>query len=516
MEKNVKQEEGRIRQFLSKVRTRLGIHAVLKKSICCLSVGMVFAALTGFLACVFPLYYAVHIQLGILGISLLVGLIWSLAAYPDIKQAARAVDNLGYQERFATAVEMFGESGFFPERQRADTMQKIPGIDIRHGIRFSISWKWLTLLVTSMVCAVFLAVLPTPAKKEADLAHKLAKAVEDKVDDTKKLKKELEKLAKDSDLSEADIKKLSKILSDSMEELSKSEDEKEIAKAEKRMEKKLKEAAKEMGGEENKELMDALAKALGDKNLAGQAEFLNKLSEMAEKSSAIAQNQEMLANLSEYLSEKELEQLAKAMEDALENGELTEKQLAQILENMDNVDAVAASGKLSEQMLANASTASGQNNASPGDGDQNNGNQSEGNPGDGNGSPGNGNGQGDGKGNPGGGQGEGQGNGQGGGGLGGGMNRGSNKGIEKEGVVGDKKEQVYVGNTGDDENLTGKHSGNNSYTTKSDQSMAWSGNRVDYNSVVGSYKSKANSRIQSGSVPYGMEDAVKSYFSELE
>ncbi len=96
------------------------------------------------------------------------------------------------------------------------------------------------------------------------------------------------------------------------------------------------------------------------------------------------------------------------------------------------------------------------------------------------------------------------------------MNRGSNKGIEKEGVVGDKKEQVYVGNTGDDENLTGKHSGNNSYTTKSDQSMAWSGNRVDYNSGVGSYKSKANSRIQSGSVPYGMEDAVKSYFSELE
>lgn len=96
------------------------------------------------------------------------------------------------------------------------------------------------------------------------------------------------------------------------------------------------------------------------------------------------------------------------------------------------------------------------------------------------------------------------------------MNTGSKNGIERDDVLGEKKEQVYVANTGDDENLTGKHSGNTSYTSKSDQSMAWSGNHVDYNSVVGSYKSKANSRIQSGSVPYGMEDAVKSYFSELD
>lgn len=519
MGKNMKQEEGRIRQFLSRVQMRIGIYAVLKKCIWCLSVGMVLAAVTGIFACVFPLYYALHIQLGVLGLSLVVGLIWSLVTYPDMKQAARAVDDLGYQERFATAVEMFGESGFFPERQRMDTLEKIPGIDIRHGIRFSVSWKWLTVFGISMVCVIWLAALPTPAKKEADLAHKLAKAVEDKVDDTETLKKELEKLAKASDLSEEDIKKLSKILSDSMEELSKAESKKEIAKAEQRMEKKLKEAAKELGGEENKELLDALAKALGDKNLASQAEFLKKLSEMAQKSSAVAKNKELLSNLSEYLSKEELEKLAKAMEEALENGELTEEQLAEMLENMDNVDALAASAKLSDSALADAGAiqngTNGQNNSSQNGNNQNNGNQNgAGNQGEGNqGGDGQGNGNGDGD-SPG--NGSNGGNAQGGGGLGGGMNHGSKNGIEKEDVLGDKKEQVYVGKTGNDENLTGKHSGNTSYTTKSDQSMAWSGNRVDYNSVVGSYKSKANSQIQSGSVPYGMEDAVKSYFSELD
>lgn len=511
MSMNLKQEEGRIRQFLSRVQTRIGIHGILKKCICCLSVGMALAMLVGILACVMPVYYAVHIQLGILGFSLIAGLVWSLVTYPNIRQAARAVDNLGYQERFATAVEMFGESGFFPERQREDTLEKIPSIDIKHGIRFAISWKWLTLLGTSLVCVILLAALPTPAKKEADLAHKLAKAVEDKVDDTETLKKELEKLAKDTDLSETDIKKLSKILSDSMEELSKAEDEKDIAKAQQRMEKKLKEAAKELDGEKNKDLMDALAKALGDKNLANQAEFLKKLSEMAHKSDAVAQNKDLLSNLSEYLSEEELEKLAKAMEEALENGELTEEQLAEMLENMDNVDALAASAKLSNAALADAAAPTGKNNnSSENNENQNNGN-SDGNQGGQGGNQGDGSQGGDGQGNsP---QGA---AGMGGSGLGGGMNTGSKNGIERDDVLGEKKEQVYVANTGDDENLTGKHSGNTSYTAKSDQSMAWSGNHVDYNSVVGSYKNKANSRIQSGSVPYGMEDAVKSYFSELD
>lgn len=71
-------------------------------------------------------------------------------------------------------------------------------------------------------------------------------------------------------------------------------------------------------------------------------------------------------------------------------------------------------------------------------------------------------------------------------------------------------------NEGDDDNLTGKANADGDSTiSQSNQSYTWSGNAVDYNTVIGDYTNQAYSDLNSSSAPDSMKDYVKDYFSEL-
>jgi hypothetical protein len=93
------------------------------------------------------------------------------------------------------------------------------------------------------------------------------------------------------------------------------------------------------------------------------------------------------------------------------------------------------------------------------------------------------------------------------------MNKGSKEGQEVTNAS--KMEQVTIpeGELGDDENLTGSASGNDSSTyEKSSQSKTWAGNKVNYSDVSASYRDQAYNQVDSSDYPEDMKDKIKSYF----
>ncbi len=230
--------------------------------------------------------------------------------------------------------------------------------------------------------------------------------------------------------------------------------------------------------------------------------------------------------------------MAEVLEALAESGDLSQQFLAEnsdLLQQISEAASSAAGGQLSANQIASALAAAGsvraqaqtqlaqidtyrasvaQNSgstaadSSDGNGSAGNGSGSGNNDGEGSGSgsgSGNGNGSGSGSGN---GSGGGSGN-----GSGGGWNYGSKNGTEETASY--NGETVTVPDAvGNDENLTGEAGEGTTYSA-SGNSLAWSGNEVAYDQVIGSYTKQALSKIQGANYPGGLQDLIRSYFSEL-
>ena len=70
--------------------------------------------------------------------------------------------------------------------------------------------------------------------------------------------------------------------------------------------------------------------------------------------------------------------------------------------------------------------------------------------------------------------------------------------------------------TGDDDNLTGRQNEGSNYTVNGGDALTWTGNLINYTQVYGRYKSKAMSKLSSGHYPAGVQDIIKSYFSNIK
>ncbi|MDE6675659.1 MAG: pectinesterase, partial [Acetatifactor sp.] len=69
---------------------------------------------------------------------------------------------------------------------------------------------------------------------------------------------------------------------------------------------------------------------------------------------------------------------------------------------------------------------------------------------------------------------------------------------------------------GDDPALTGEKVGDeNSQYFRQQNGLAWEGEHVDYNSVIGEYTDSAYEGIASGRYPSGMENVIRDYFENL-
>ena len=96
---------------------------------------------------------------------------------------------------------------------------------------------------------------------------------------------------------------------------------------------------------------------------------------------------------------------------------------------------------------------------------------------------------------------------------------GSSAGENQAGTGSGTNTHDYVSipqNEGNDDNLTGQgNSDGNSTSYKENNGLAWEGEHVSYESVIGSYTNQAYEGIQSGKYPTGMENVIKEYFQSF-
>ena len=346
----------------------------------------------------------------------------------------------------------------------------------------------------------------------------------------------LEEQADGGDLQETERKKLREILQTAKKEIADSQSTEDIRKAKERLETKL---VNSLPKDMDAKTAQNLQSLVQNQDLTAMADYQQALDKLAESSDTVAEMKEELQSLGELLGTQQKQALIDQLNQALADGNITQQELSQALQNLNDANASYTQTKLAQAEASfsasgqtgaaeqsgtsagrpGASAEPGQSgegqNGQNGSGQRNGSGNSNGN---GNGSgEGSGNGSGNGTGNSSGsGSGSGSGNGNGSG-HGGGYSAGNEQGIERKEQAGEA-EQVWIPEeTGDDENLTGQKMGSSSMRRKSEQQgTSRAGSKADLGSVSGSYEKKAYSKIQKQKIPDSMEDMVKEYFSSLD
>ena len=250
-----------------------------------------------------------------------------------------------------------------------------------------------------------------------------------------------------------------------------------------------------------KELVDAL-EAVDPESLTEEQK--DRLKELAE---AMKLSQEELAKANSW------ESLVSAMEKLNYKYEQAGQSLEKLASQLENPEAAGVAG--AEALAKAAAGQSGQQSASGQAANGSSGQSGDGDSGDGDGS-GDGEGNGNGNGN---GSGEGNGNGNGnrngnGNGNGNGAGSGSGRGTGSSDAAHD---YVSIPNDiGDDSSLTGDKNGDqDSDYYRQQNGLAWTGDHVDYSSVIGEYTDSAYEGIANGKYPSGMENVIRDYFETL-
>lgn len=515
-----------IKKFVGRLRLWLFGRELAHDLLWCVPAGVLLGAVLEIVSFFIPWYSVHYWAAGAVAAGAAAAVILAVCRRPSERRAAMILDRTGLKERTVTALELSGDDSLFAELQKKDTLEKLSDIRLRRQLPMGITWKRPCLLGVLCILLAVTCFLPSPAKTKAKDMHKVAKQAEAQIEKVEKVREELiedEQLKQQAEEYEA-------LLDSIRKELKEADSQEALDKALERAGYKLKQAAEQAENKTAKDRMNQLSLSLnpdqGSKTANGQDKTGTE--QMAELQKAAEEAEELLKKLQEAgdlnsLSEEELEAAREALEKLAEmtdNQELSsslQSAVSQIASGTaaagDLASAQAAVSALKNaaaSQLASAGGQSGSGNSNSGNNSNSGGSNSGNGSGSRNGSgSGSGNGSGSGSGN-----GSSSGSGGNGSGTGTGWNYGSKNGKEKD--ITYNGEMVSVpGETGDDENLTGRQNEGTSYVTQGGDSLTWSGNSVDYSQVVGEYSKQALSQISSSDYPAGVQDIVKSYFEEL-
>ncbi|MCD8216628.1 MAG: hypothetical protein LUD01_01035 [Clostridiales bacterium] len=565
----------KIQKFIRKLHRWVCWRYLVNRLFRCLPFGLAAGACMELAAYFLP-WYRVHIwAAGAVGFSLAAAVVWSLTTRPDQKKAALELDRTGFRERTVTALELLDDDGFFARMQKEDAWEHLSEVKMRRQLPVALSRKNCVILASLLAVLVICAAAPSPAKEEAKERYLIAQQAKEASEKIEETAEELEEKTEAGELSEEENEKYQEFLEQLQQELGEVKTAEELEKALERAEYKIAEMSENTENQSAQESMNQLAQALGggengssdtltadaDTNNSDEKdasadqlteEELEAAKEQLEETEQLAETaEELLERLDEEdpddFSDEDLDDLAEALEalsEAADSGDLSQQFLTEnsdLMQQLSEAASSAAGGQLSVSQIASALAAAGSVKAqaqtqlaqidtdgasiaqnsdgmaadgSDENGSDGNGSSSGDNDGEGNGSgSGNGNGSSSGSGN---GSGSGSGNGSGSGsgnGSGGGWNYGSKNGTEETASY--NGETVTVPDTvGDDENLTGEAGEGTTYSTNGN-SLTWFGNEVAYDQVIGSYTEQALSEIQGANYPGGLQDLIRSYFSEL-
>lgn len=478
---------------IRRCRNRMNLARVIDCGVLFAAAGGVVGMFCELFSLLWPFYHA-HLAAGLcFAVGLLAGIVYALYRRADMRQAARRLDSFGLEERMITAYEWMDRGDktgeIFAEPQRQDAWACYERLRHRIKIPLCPDKRHVLALILSALLVAVLGIVPSSVRERAQTRHQVQEQVKKEVKELEEFVDALEGVDMDS------------LTPEQRERL------REITEA-------MRRSGEELRGAESWESLGAAAERLDYKY--GQAQ-------------------------------QSLEQLAAQLADPRAAGLATAQALARAA-NPDGVGQVSPQAAVSPGQSGNGSPGSGdgagqqgsgdetgqQNNgggtgqqgSGDGTGQQNNGDgtgqqgsgdgtgqQGSGDgtgqqgSGDGTGQQGSGGGSGDGTGN-GDGTGQGSGAGQGNGGSGGGRGTGSSNAAH---------DYVSIPNAvGDDPSLTGnKYGDDHSDYIRQQNGLAWEGEHVDYNSVIGQYTDSAYEGIVSGRYPAGMESVIRDYFENL-
>lgn len=509
-----------IRKFVYKVRRKLRRQKVFGALCSSLFAGLLVAVVISGLSLCIPLYYADMIELVSIGISVCVGVICGIYRTPSLQQAALAADALGYQEKISTALYLQGKDDMFSRLQRKDALDAVRQIEIRKAFPLQVSKRKIGGLVSIAVVFAVSCMVDSPVRETAKQQHELRREVKEEIAKVNKVQKKIK------DVSSKEAKQLDKQLEQIKEELTQVDSQESLQKTKERSVKKLQQTAQGLKDSTLRNRLQAMteqAQKEQEEQKRNMAEDAAKAFEQAkdgskkekdaayEKVKKYAQangNHNLEKKIQDYkdsgYSDADYVRAGAALDEAVEN---TNNESGYASNNgssdsqKNNGQAAQSKEKSTSQGTPSGNQQTGQQTGTQGQTKQNNeagasgAQNANGNNGSGNNSGSTG--------------------GSGQSGTGAGWNRGNNAGQERDAKT---AENVTIpdGESGQDENLTGKaNSKGSSQKTTSDQANTWSGNKVDYGQVSGSYKKKAYKQIDGASYPAELKKQIRNYFDGL-
>ncbi len=456
-----------LRELIRKCRNRMNLARAIDCGVLFAAAGGVMGIMCELSSLIWPFYHA-HLAAGLcFAAGLAVGIVYAVFRRADMSQAARRLDSFGLEERMITAYEWMDRDGdegsVFAQRQRQDALACYERQRDRIRIPLWPDKRHILALCLSAVLAVILGILPSPVRDQAAIRHQVQEQIKEEIKELEELVDALEGVDMDSltDEQRARLQELAETMRRSGEELAAAESWESLGLAMERLDYKY-----------------------------GQAQ-------------------------------QSLEQLAAQMVNPEAAGVATAQALARAA-NPDGGGQVPAQAAVSPGQTGNGTPGTGES-GSPGQQGSGSGDDSGDGSGQGDGS-GDGSGQGDGNGDgsgqgdgngDGSGQGDGSGDGSGqGNGSGNGQGLGNGRGTGSSNAVHD---YVSIPNgVADDPSLTGnKYGDENSEYFRQQNGLAWEGEHVDYNSVIGRYTDSAYEGIVNGRYPAGMESVIRDYFENL-
>ena len=419
-----------------------------------LAVSGVPAAALEFFSIFFPFYPVHFAAAGCFLMGVAAGLVFAIIRRIDMKSAARYMDCFGLGERVLTAYENLHRPEEIYALQRTDTVSHVKEQEENLKVRICPPGRHFTAFALS-VCMVFLfALIPSQAKDTARERHEVTL-------EAKEQEKELEKEL--SNLKKADTSSLTREQKQALKELQES--------LKLSMEALKTVRSKEELAEEKQKLTykyDAAEELLAENTKASAQDFAGIGSENGENTGNPSGNQD------------------KGSGDTSGDGSNASGNSGN---GNSTQDAGAGSGNNSNGAGSSQSENSSENNDSSQSGSSNG-------EGSGNGTGGNGNGSGSGVGN--------------GNGSGSGSGRGT-------GSSDTGHDYVSIPNkVGNDSSIAGnKGDSKDSDYYRAKNGLAWEGEHVSVDSVIGDYTKDAYESIASGRYPKGMESVIRDYFQSL-
>lgn len=442
--------------------------------------GIRFSAVGGILGIICELislfwqfYYAHLAAVLCFGAGCLAGAGYAIWKRASMEQAARRLDSYGLKERMVTAYEQLDRDNEFAGMQRADAISCYEQLKDRIRIKIFPEKRHIFALLLSLAAVVFIGALPSAVREQAGLRHRVQEQAKEDREVLEALVDALENVEVEYLTQEQKtvLQELTEAMRISGEELTRANSWESLSSALSKLDYKYGQAAAKL---------ESLAGALANPKALGIAS--------AEELAKAAANRNR--------------QLAAAGGTPAGSGDGSG---ADALTGEGNE---VGSGK--ESGSGNGSQSGEGNGKSAGNGDGDSNGEGAGNgSGDGNGAgSGDGDGNGEGAGN-GSGDGNGAGSGDGGNnGAGAGRGTGSGSSIHDYVSIPNEMAQAPV--------LTGHKNGDqDSEYYRQQNSLAWEGEHVDYNSVIGQYTDNAYEGIANGRYPSGMESVIRDYFESL-